>query len=417
MSINKHGFDLDAEAILPPEIVYQGGELDFISAPKTLFLTGATGFVAAYLLRDLLEQTGADVYCLVRADDTFHAMMRIRNNLDSYGLWKNSYEHRIQPLVGDLKEPLLGLTPETFTELAASVDAIYHSGSKLSYIAPFEYLKDANVGGTVEVLRMATQGKPKPLHFVSSLGILLGYQSLEGGHEDDDLDASMCPDIGYFQSKYVAERVVRIAKSRGIPVTIHRIGLIVGDSETGASNVDDFVARMLIGCIQAGDAPDIRNLMDMTPVDFVSKAMVYLSQQPESLGDVFHLLNPNPINWSEIFDLVSEAGYPIKKYAFNEWIEAIEIHGDPLKNPLHPLLPFFHINFAKRMLGVSDRAYKALGTTLTQAALEKSEISCAPVDRHLVNTYLSHFVATKRLHAPIVTPVAHAVQIPVMVGD
>jgi thioester reductase-like protein len=394
-------FDLDAEATLDPDIVPQpGAAIDLSAEPGVIFLTGITGFVGAFLTCELLDQTQATIYCLVRATSLEHGHERIRQNLERYGLWRAEYAPRLVPVLGDLKLPLLGLSPETFRALADRVDSIYHCGSKLSYVAPYEFLKAANVGGTQETLRLATQGKPKPVHYVSSLGIFLAYRIPEGGQEEDELDASKCPDVGYFQTKYVAERVVRIARSRGIPVTIHRIGLIVGDSRSGVSNVDDFVARMLIGCIEAGFSPDVQNLMDMTPVDYVAAAMVYLSRQPLSLGKVFHLLNPQPIQWSTIFDFVSKAGYPTQKRPFNEWVEAIEEHGSRDTNPLYPLLPFFHIGFARRMLGVSDSHFYLLGTAATQRALAASGFKCSPVDGALIDVYLSHLVSSNRLQGP-----------------
>ncbi len=405
-------FDLDQEAALDPAVVPMSSAVDLTAEPHHIFLTGATGFVGAFILRDLLDQTPAAVHCLVRAYNPDHGRQRIRQNLEGYNIWKPGYEQRIIPVVGDLKHPLFGLSAEAFQQLAETVDSIYHCGSKLSYIAPYEHLKPANVGGTQEALRLAAHSKPKPVHFVSSLGILLAYKDLQGGEETDDLDASKCPDVGYFQTKYVAERVVRIARERGFPVTIHRIGLIVGDSQTGFSNVDDFVARMLIGSIQAGYAPDIQNLMDMTPVDFVSAAIVYLSRRNESIGQVFHLLNPRPIHWSGIFTMVSEAGYPVRKLPFHEWVEAIEEHANPDTNPLYPLLPFFHIEFARRMLGVSDSAYHALGTAITQAALAPSGITCPAIDRRLINTFLSRFFQSGRLEwEPLpATPPDHSSQ-------
>jgi thioester reductase-like protein len=360
-------------------------------------LTGATGFVAAYILAELLEHTDATIYTLVRSGTPYQGMNRIRRNLSCYLLWQERYEQRIVPVSGDLKYPLLGLTPIQFQELAETVDAVYHVGSKLSYIAPYEYLKAANVGGTQETLRLAVQARAKPYHFVSSLGIMMGYTVPIGGMEDDPLDASKCPEVGYFQSKYVAEKVVRIARFRGIPVTIHRIGLIVGDSKNGCSNDDDFVARILIGSIQAGYGPDIQNAMDMTPVDYAAKAIVYLSFQQESLGKVFHLLNPQPVTWSDIMEAVIALGYPLHKLPFHSWTEAIEKYSNGTANPLFPLLPFLHLNIAARMFGVSDAAYQALGTGGTMRALEASGIRCTPVDHTLVRTYLKRFVETGRL--------------------
>lgn len=398
------GFDFDAEAVLDQAIQPLPEASDLSAEPRSIFLTGVTGFVGAFLLHELLRQTSADIYCLVRASSEQNAIARIQNNLEQYLLWNPASVPRIHAVVGDLKLPLLGLTPDAFRNLANKMDVIYHCGSKLSYIAPYEFLKPANVGGTHEVLRLATTTRNKPVHYVSSLGILMAYKELRGGGEDDELDMSKCPDVGYFQSKYVAEKLVRIARDRGISVTIHRIGLIVGDSRTGVSNLDDFVARILIGSIQARLSPDIRNSMDMTPVDFVASAMVYLSRQPQSEGKVFHLLNPNPIHWSEIFDFVSEAGYPMQKLPFHQWVAAIEDHADPDTNPLYPLVPFFHINFARRMLGIDDSHFQALGKLNTQQALSGSDYVCPRVDRQLINTFLTRFVETGRLY-----PVTEAV--------
>jgi thioester reductase-like protein len=395
------GIELDQEATLAPEIQPLPDLVDLTAEPRYIFLTGATGFVAAYLLAELLEQTDAVIYALVRAESRQQGMERIRDNLNHYLLWREHYCERIIPVPGDLKLARLGLTQQEFDDLAWTTDVIYHVGSKLSYVAPYEFLKAANVGGTQETLRLATQGKTKPYHFVSSLGIMIDYKVPVGGLEDDPLDADKCPQIGYFQSKYVAERVVRIARSRGIPVTIHRIGLIVGDSYNGCSNEDDFVARILIGSIQAGCGPDIHNQMDMTPVDYVAQAIVYLSRQQDSLGKVFHLLNPQPITWSGIMDSVIQAGYPLEKLPFDTWVGAIEAQGSSAANPLQPLLPFFHLDFAARMFGISPADYHALGTAATLHALDGSGISCSPVDDMLVQTYLQRFVETGRLHSAL----------------
>ncbi len=396
--------DLDADAALDPSIVPLPELVDLAAEPQAIFLTGITGFVGAFLTRELLKTTHAVIYALVRAQDVEHGVQRVRENLEQYGLWQPDFAERLVPVVGDLKLPLFGLTQAEFDHLAQIIDVIYHCGSKLSYVAPYEFLRAANVGGTQEALRLATTTRPKPLHYVSSLGILLAYQVPVGGDEDDELDAAKCPDVGYFKTKYVAERVVRIARDRGIPVTIHRIGLIVGDSETGVSNVDDFVARMLAGCIQVGVAPDITNSMDMTPVNYIAAAMVYLSRQPESVGQVFHLLNPVPIHWSDIFDRVIDQGYPVRKLPFNQWVETVAQKADPEKNMLYPLLPFFQITFARRMLGVADSHFSLLGTASTQRALSGSSLVCPKIDSTLIRTFLTQLALTGRLEdAPQVT--------------
>ena len=97
-------------------------------------------------------------------------------------------------------------------------------------------------------------------------------------------------------------------------------------------------------------------------------------------------------------EAVIELGYPLEKLPFSAWTEAIEKYADRATNPLHPLLPFFRLNFAARMFGVSEAAYHALGTEATQQALEGSNIRCTPVNHDLMRTYIQRFVETGRLH-------------------
>src|SRR5689334_18730657 len=106
--------NLGDEAVLPFEIQPHPTPINPAATPNTIFLTGATGFVAAFVLVELLKQTQANIFALVRADNTAHGLNRIRENLQRYLLWQDHYEQRIVPVVGDLKLPLLGLTPVEF---------------------------------------------------------------------------------------------------------------------------------------------------------------------------------------------------------------------------------------------------------------------------------------------------------------
>ncbi len=96
--------ELKAEAQLDESII--AGELvyEHVDEPKHILLTGATGFVGAFLLHDLLKQTSADIYCLLRADDIEKGLQRLKRNLNSYVLWDNAFADRIKPIIGDLGE-------------------------------------------------------------------------------------------------------------------------------------------------------------------------------------------------------------------------------------------------------------------------------------------------------------------------
>src|SRR5262249_32775109 len=142
-----------------------------LGEPGRVFLTGATGFLGPFLLNDLLRQTRAEIYCLVRSDTVEEGKRRLRESLDAYGLWEEGLGGRIVAGPGALSRPLLGLSREQFDQLAAGTDAVFHNGAQVHMVSPYETLKAANVLGTREVLRLACQSRTKPVHYISTVSV------------------------------------------------------------------------------------------------------------------------------------------------------------------------------------------------------------------------------------------------------
>ncbi|NJL38964.1 MAG: amino acid adenylation domain-containing protein [Leptolyngbyaceae cyanobacterium SM1_4_3] len=290
--------NLQAEIVLDPSI-HPTAEWKFLSEPTAIFLTGATGFLGAFLLAELLQQTQATVYCLVQASSQEQGMHKLTQRLIAFSLWQDEFCSRIIPIVGDLAKPLLGLTHERFQTLSQQVEVIYHSGALVNFVYSYANLKAANVLGTQEVLRLASLHQPKPVHFISTFSVFSegDRQGKVLIREQDHPEQGNQLKSGYAQSKWVAEKLVSIAGSRGLPVCIYRPGRITGNSQTGQSNLDDFMSHLIKGCIQLGSVPEPENdsFIDMTPIDYVSRAIVHLSKQKQVLGKAFHLVNPHPI--------------------------------------------------------------------------------------------------------------------------
>jgi acyl carrier protein len=161
--------DLRAEVVLDSDIEPHGSLHQHVMEPQSILLTGATGFLGVFLLHELLQQTRANMYCLIRPSDQVEGGDRIKKSLEKYGLWNPLYSARIVPVVGDLSHPLLGLSDEQFNRLAEEIDVIYHNGALVNYVAPYSVSKRPNVLGTQEVLRLACRFKLKPVHYVSTL--------------------------------------------------------------------------------------------------------------------------------------------------------------------------------------------------------------------------------------------------------
>ncbi|MCX6848003.1 MAG: thioester reductase domain-containing protein, partial [Verrucomicrobia bacterium] len=229
-----------------------------IQQPQCLFLTGALEFLGAYLLRDLLQQTHATVYCLIGASDTADAAQQVEAHLKKHDCWEEPFRTRIVPVLGDLALPLLGLEPAAFDELATTVDSIYHTAAHINHIAAYAQLRTINVSGSVEIIRLAAQCRLKPVHYLSSASVLAaGEPTAEQPlREDSPLPLHDKLLVGYSQSRWVSEQLFVQARAHGIPLHIYRPGLLVGDDRTGICPADNIIWMFLKTCLAAGVGPD-----------------------------------------------------------------------------------------------------------------------------------------------------------------
>ncbi|MGF1481204.1 MAG: thioester reductase domain-containing protein [Cyanophyceae cyanobacterium] len=394
--------DLDAEATLERTIAPGTDPVELITEPTAVLLTGATGFLGAFLLYELLQQTQADIYCLVRTADAESGYLRLQQNLATYALWQQDFRARIVPVVGDLAQPQLGLANDQWQHLAAHIETIYHNGAFLSYVYPYSRLKSINVLGTQEVLKLATTDRIKPVHHVSSVAVF--ESSAFYGKAVTEADLVVPSEgiyLGYSQSKWVSERLVTKAGERGLPMCIYRPPLISGHSRTGVWNTSGFLCRMIKGCIQMGSMADLDVLLDLSPVDYVAQAIVYLSKQKQSFGQAFHLQNPSPLHWSQLSEFMRFFGYAIDREAYSNWQAKLN---DSRDNPLYPLLPFFVHRWLDDLtyieLNQQDKRPK-IGCQATLAALADSNIDCPPLDFRLLDTYFSYLVRSGFISAPV----------------
>lgn len=388
--------DLSAEAILEEEIYPHS--LPTIPTTKLdrIFLTGATGFLGTYLLYELLEQTQAVIYCLVRSSSIAEGKTRIESKLKSHYLWNENFALRIIPVLGDLSQPRLGLSDEQFQFLISSIDSIYHNAAVVNFVYPYSKLKASNVLATQEIINLACQVKIKPIHFISTVDVFPTSKNseFEVVYEKDSIDHGAILYGGYSQSKWVAEKLLDIASDRGLPVCIYRPGMIIGHSQTGICSTNDLLSTGIKGSIQLGTAPDLNIMIDMIPVDYASQSIVHLSKHTTSLKKVFHLASPSSLYLNQLFGWIDSLGYPLKLVSYEKWTSELKVRQKSLESSFRALMPMF-LSEEEMTSGLLK-----FDNQNTLNGLKNSDIICPPISPELLCTQFSYFIKMGFLKAP-----------------
>jgi myxalamid-type nonribosomal peptide synthetase MxaA len=386
--------ELDAESQLDPDIDPAGLPRVDLAEIRDVLVTGATGYIGAFIVDELLRRTDFTVHCLVRADGEGSARQKLEERLRMFRIDTAPYRDRVRVVVGDLTEPLLGLTRRQFERLSHSVDAIYHSGANVNFMYPYDALKSANVQGTAELLRLACAGKVKPFNFLSSMDVYLASAAPRPFLECEPPKVPVRIPSGYPRSKWVAERLVEIAGDRGLPVAIYRPWQVLSHSRTGASHSTDYLLVSLKGFLDLGILPGSTDIINAAPVDYVASSIVYISAQPESYGKIFHLGNLNPVTPNVTYDWVRSFGYKPKTIDREEAREqALAV--DP-SHPLFPITPIISSTRGMEHPALSIRVQQSLDPQVecanTLKALEGSDIVCPPMNEELAHACFAYLV-------------------------
>jgi len=284
-----------------------------------LLLTGATGLLGSYVLRDCLR-AGLPIAVLVRPTRRATASERVEGLLRP---WEGETGHDMpRPVVleGDLNEPSLGLDDAGRRWLAGHCDAILHSAASLS----FQEEADGepwrtNVAGTGRLLQLARQTGIRRFHHVST-AYVCGLR--HGTVREDELDVGQVLGNAYEHSKLQAEAMVRNAPFLDV-VTVYRPSIIVGDSRTGhTTSFHGFYTplRIAAAMVQAnlirsvperpfhdGLAMTGRERKNFVPVDWVSAVLTRIVGRPPFHGRTYHLTNPQPTPVQLMYETMLEA--------------------------------------------------------------------------------------------------------------
>ncbi len=275
---------------------------------KEVFLTGATGFVGRFVLRELLEQNESlVVHCLVRADSDRQGLERVRGALESAEIWEDRFASRLKAKAGDIAEENLGLPKGDYQGLCQRIDAVYHLAADVGLVRSYDEIREANVLSLGHVFDLCLRIRFKQLFHFSTMAVFPEYFcNFAREFRRCRIEDQMQPDLnemkkifplgmtGYSWSKLVAEQAVLFARSAGVPVAVFRLPQM-GLSSTGYTQPGVFPTRLFAAATQLEKMPKgFSILRNPEPVDAVSEICVAISLNPVRTFVIYHCCDPRP---------------------------------------------------------------------------------------------------------------------------
>ncbi|RZI42232.1 amino acid adenylation domain-containing protein [Herbaspirillum sp. HC18] len=290
-----------------------GGRSVPLASAVTVLLTGATGWVGAYLLKELLSSTNANVACVVRAKDGEDGLSRIVANLRRYNLSLSDAEHvRIVALAGELSKPQFGLDDDTWNGLCNSVDHIFHVAASVDTVANYQSVRTSNVLPVIEVVKLAKTVRPKSIAFASTQAVCIRCTG-DGFVVYPDETASSSPAgllIGYAQSKWIAEKLLLESATDNAAVKIFRIPHVLPALDCPVISQDNILGAVLGVACTVGAVPDWENSsVEGITVDVLARLIMYDALHCSSRSGIAHVALKKVPTLSEVIRVaLAESG-------------------------------------------------------------------------------------------------------------
>lgn len=370
---------------------------------ENIFITGSTGGVGGHLVKCLLEETDATLHCLIRADSEENARSKLVDILRVYEIDTdrlNEWLLRIEFYLGDITKPLLGLDKSQYEYLTKNIDLVIHSAASIQLSGDYESVKAINVGGTSAVIELALSTSQKYMLFISSYSVMGDrlYQGAQPFLESDFDVGQRFSSQGYERSKFEAEALVRQSTKRGLNWQIMRLGNVFGQSDTGVyplrlPQVESMFYNNIKTVLETMHGMEDHHFYDITPIDYITSAIVYLGMQYKEIYSTYHLVNSDHKQWSEVLDLIESCGYPLTRLSARDYLQKLR---------------------SRELLDQNNKTYRSITTELlkfksdlflltggsfadsskTRRILEEKGINCPPIDKNLIEIYINYCLQT-----------------------
>lgn len=259
----------------------------------TYFITGATGVIGSALCSELLKMPDTRLKLLLRPGSMPDAGA-VEKLLAPHGMPPSADRARVQLLAGDICAPRLGLCADDYESIVRESTHLLHCAGNVKSNLPAVEATSIAVGSACRMVELAQagfeRGRLEKLDVLSTLGVAGRHA---GSFHEERVSAEAAFHNSYESAKAAAEALLYRAADEGLPITIHRPSMVVGDSRDGAIRrfqVFYYIAEFLAGVQTWGIVPALRRAtLDLVPVDLVARAIAWTSREQSTQGKILHL--------------------------------------------------------------------------------------------------------------------------------
>lgn len=304
---------------------------------RNILLTGATGFLGAHLLAELMENTHSSVYCLIRGKNENEVENKLISVLNYYfpKRYNNLLGKRIFVTKGDITIERFGLPDNEYYELANKTNAVIHSAAIVKFYGDYSKFEKTNVFGTQLLIDFCKINNIK-LNHISTIGVSGSYLSdqknkkVEFSENDFYIGQNHGQNV-YALSKFNAEKEVFKAVNNGLDATVFRIGFLTGRFEDACFQInskENAYYNKIKTIIGLGTISEdiLEQNIEFTPVDKCSKGIIEILGTKQSSGRVFHMCNPKVVKVRNLIEALKTLNIEIKilsRLDFNQYLNKI----------------------------------------------------------------------------------------------
>ena len=297
-----------------------------------ILLTGATGFLGAHVLDELMKKETGKIYCLVRSNKADDRRGRLSETLQYYfgDKYKSEINKRIIPVIGDVEKE--GLSDKMPTD----VQTVIHTAASVKHYGSYSYFYKVNAEGTAHVVAYAKKLGAKLIH-ISTLSVsgnsmaddfTVYHSAEEKFFYETSFYIGQPLDNVYIHSKFEAERKVYDAMLEGLDAKVIRVGNLtnrVSDYKFQPNYVSNAFLTRVKAILEFGLFPDYLMPLyaEFSPVDKTAEGIVKIAQYADKQS-VFHLNSDKVIYFERFLEIVHKLGIPMEIVSGTEFNRALQ---------------------------------------------------------------------------------------------